>query len=277
MSPVGSATSDPGATTEPRVEHELVCAECDYNLIGLPQAGRCPECGYSIDESIRAGGFWTQTRIRSLRWTCWLAALSVPPWTIAVGISRVSGPTPLLRGIVATLAVLHVMGILAAAYLGMGASSRLTLRSRRLLLVGITLAVVAVMSTPLLVVADWITRSSTSMGGVLVAANVERLLLIVLGGWWIMIGTKSLRPMWSSTLLLQRVALAVAIAGWCPLAIELLQGAAQTPVVNMLLQRLGVVAIATEFAATGLFAALAIALAVSLRRTPRRVSFASEP
>ncbi|MBL9119085.1 MAG: hypothetical protein JNL80_04120 [Phycisphaerae bacterium] len=266
---------DQGAVS-PRVEEAIPCAECAYNLIGQPQTGRCPECGYLVDESIRAGGFWTQQRVRMLRISCWLFALSVPAWSVAAGISRVASPSPLLRGIVATLAVIHVGALLGAAYLGLGASSRLSRQSRIILLVCVGVAVVAVMTTPLLVVAGLIARASSSMTAVLVAANIERLALLLMSAWWITSGTKSLRPMWSGTVLSQRLAMAVLIAGWCPLAMSLLFGAANSPTMNPALQALGNVAVTAEAIATLLFASLGLAVSSSLGRTPHRVSYASE-
>src|SRR5579862_1700266 len=32
----------------------LLCAKCQYELTGLPGAGVCPECGFSVIESLEA-------------------------------------------------------------------------------------------------------------------------------------------------------------------------------------------------------------------------------
>ena len=272
MPPAGTGTTQSAAPSSPRVEEAVPCAECAYNLIGQPQAGRCPECGYSVDESIRAGGFWTQQRVQSLRWACGLFAVSLPTWSIAAGISRMAAPSRGLRLLVVTLAVTHVGSLLVSAYLGLGASSRLTRQSRLLLLGSVSAVVGAVMMTPLLVVGGWLGQVSTAL---LVVANITRLLLVLLSAWWISSGTKSLRPMWTGTVLTQRIAMAILLAGWSQLAFQLLIGAAAGPM-NPLLQTLGSVAVATEAAATLLLAVFGVTLRVSLGRDPHRVSYASE-
>ncbi|MBN1342590.1 MAG: hypothetical protein JXQ73_07920 [Phycisphaerae bacterium] len=35
-----------------RIDHELTCTHCNYNLRGLAPSGRCPECGLAIAESL---------------------------------------------------------------------------------------------------------------------------------------------------------------------------------------------------------------------------------
>jgi len=38
---------------EGNIRLDLPCAECDYNLRGLPARGECPECGSAIADSCR--------------------------------------------------------------------------------------------------------------------------------------------------------------------------------------------------------------------------------
>lgn len=46
-------SSDSPAFTLTRVERDLACAKCGYNLMGLVIVhGRCPECDFSIESSI---------------------------------------------------------------------------------------------------------------------------------------------------------------------------------------------------------------------------------
>ena len=56
------------------IDHDLSCANCEYNLRGLPPSGRCPECNAPISESLEAAvnrltPQWTaqlsQTRIQT--------------------------------------------------------------------------------------------------------------------------------------------------------------------------------------------------------------------
>lgn len=46
------------------IEIDLPCTSCGYNLRGLSQAGRCPECGQPIDQSLRGD----LLRYTSLHW-----------------------------------------------------------------------------------------------------------------------------------------------------------------------------------------------------------------
>src|SRR5690242_3809775 len=39
-------------TASPALDHDLICVACGYNLRGLRQDGRCPECGGTIARSI---------------------------------------------------------------------------------------------------------------------------------------------------------------------------------------------------------------------------------
>src|SRR5436309_6100011 len=39
------------ASTIP-AEHDILCEGCGYTLNGLPEGGRCPECGKPIAESV---------------------------------------------------------------------------------------------------------------------------------------------------------------------------------------------------------------------------------
>ena len=49
-SPQGAPT---GAEVPSDVRIDVPCEECGYNLRGLTSDGRCPECGHSVDESLR--------------------------------------------------------------------------------------------------------------------------------------------------------------------------------------------------------------------------------
>lgn len=64
-----------------RVEDDTLCVECEQNLRTLPLEAACPECGYSVDESVRAVGHWSRARIVRLR----MAAIAFAVATLAWG------------------------------------------------------------------------------------------------------------------------------------------------------------------------------------------------
>jgi hypothetical protein len=80
------------ATDESSSEGELFCPECGYNLHGMPDASRCPECGLAVDREgfARSQIPWVHRnhlgRIRAYWRTVWLATLK--PATIAREAAR---------------------------------------------------------------------------------------------------------------------------------------------------------------------------------------------
>lgn len=86
------------------------CHRCDYDLTGLPQQHRCPECGLAYDDSVRTWkpadhwvflaspalllfqqlmGFINPTiSFSSFRWPLLLTATAVCSWSLIHGISR---------------------------------------------------------------------------------------------------------------------------------------------------------------------------------------------
>ena len=45
----------PLTAAESIVVHSVACTRCGYNLRGLSATGKCPECGWSVDASLRGG------------------------------------------------------------------------------------------------------------------------------------------------------------------------------------------------------------------------------
>jgi hypothetical protein len=277
MSAVRPTPQEEGASPSSRVTEAIPCAECEYNLIGQPEAGRCPECSYPVDESIRAGGFWTFARVRSLRWATLAFAASVPVWIISTAISRVTSPTQLLRTTVAAFLVIHIVAALASGYLGLRASSRLAASARRLLLAGAAIILIAAGGIPILVIADAITRSSQSVMWFLGFAIVARLCLTMLCLWWIAAGLASLRPLWTGSLLSLRIALAVLAAGWGLFGVSIAAARFTSRYSGLRIEGIANVTFAADWLALLLGASIGIALCISLGRAPRRVSYASEP
>jgi hypothetical protein len=74
------ALDDPVTDASPPDE-ELFCPECGYNLRGIAEAGRCPECGLTVDREgfARSQIPWVHRRhvgrIRAYWRTAWLATL----------------------------------------------------------------------------------------------------------------------------------------------------------------------------------------------------------
>ena len=46
-------TGSPELDDDDRLHSDVSCRSCDYNLRGLPVAGRCPECGDAVRRSLR--------------------------------------------------------------------------------------------------------------------------------------------------------------------------------------------------------------------------------
>jgi hypothetical protein len=73
-----------------RVSADLICRRCGYALRGLPAAGKCPECGVDVAESLRgdllieADPVWLERIASGLRWS-WILALVGWLVTIAAG------------------------------------------------------------------------------------------------------------------------------------------------------------------------------------------------
>ncbi|MBX3359491.1 MAG: hypothetical protein KF745_13810 [Phycisphaeraceae bacterium] len=62
---VGSEAEPSAAAGE--VREQRSCFECGYDLVGLPIAGECPECGLAVAESLREGLLLRDARPRWVR------------------------------------------------------------------------------------------------------------------------------------------------------------------------------------------------------------------
>ena len=72
----------------PTVDDTIACTDCGYSLRGLPEYGKCPECGLPIvvsklNVAIKASRRWpTWLRyLRTIYFAAWATLLSAP-WTI---------------------------------------------------------------------------------------------------------------------------------------------------------------------------------------------------
>jgi hypothetical protein len=95
---------------------DVVCRRCGYNLRGLREAGRCPECGTPIGLSTHgdllrfADPTWVEKLAQGVRWMLWGIVVS-----IGVGISGVC-LTGITAGGPAIQEVLGLLGSLVAVY-----------------------------------------------------------------------------------------------------------------------------------------------------------------
>jgi hypothetical protein len=48
-----------GCDEESRIEADEPCLFCGYNLRHQPTAGRCPECGHGVEETLYITRIWT--------------------------------------------------------------------------------------------------------------------------------------------------------------------------------------------------------------------------
>lgn len=102
--PVVQPVSDPLAQNPPAARVDGRCPVCGYGLRGLPEAGKCPECGRPYDqESARYLRPWPRALAGQV-WRCW------PLGGVALGVAYIfcdgdSGP-PILPGWIPALIVL---------------------------------------------------------------------------------------------------------------------------------------------------------------------------
>lgn len=73
--PEGSDSANSQAPPAERIDRDLPCARCGYNLRGIPANDTCPECGSPIAYSLHgewlryADRHWAKQVLRGLQWT----------------------------------------------------------------------------------------------------------------------------------------------------------------------------------------------------------------
>ena len=102
LEPSGAfASSETGPASSTEVRDEIACKRCGYNLRGLREDGRCPECGTAVGLSVRGD----------------LLQFSDPAWVETVA----RGMYIILWGILAHI-IVAVLSVVLSAMLGRGGS-----------------------------------------------------------------------------------------------------------------------------------------------------------
>ena len=182
-----------------RAPRSILCAACGYDLTGLPPTGACPECAYSIDDSIRVAGEWTGPRLLRLRrvasWTVVMAAawciaggITIPTWW-ALGPGRESW-----RYLIICMVVVHTLALAGVAIGGTYAASRQPSGRRQVLM--IALAVSLALAGGCFGMALGGTRAFQRAfeNGGFVAALLVRAVNIQVAAWWLRVGWSRVAP-----------------------------------------------------------------------------------
>ncbi len=185
-----STAPDPVRLASP-VDGPLRCASCEYDLTGLPETGRCPECSHSIDESIRSLGGWTARRLRTLRLACVSFAAGWLPW-LAFGLAMLLRPTMFLRGLVGAFIITHALLLEASMLAATAAGSTRPPRGRLLIMALTTLPMTACAIVLSLLIVQWITIGP-SPEVVVVASAASRAVIVWFAAWWLGRSHRSLK------------------------------------------------------------------------------------
>ncbi len=269
-----------------RVEDDTHCVECEQNLRTLPLAAACPECGYSVDESIRAAGRWSRARIVRLRMAAVAFAIATLAWGGFAAVLSGSA-TGGARAIAGTLVIIHLGAIVIASFAALSSASRLPPKRRRLLLTVGAVGVVLASALPILLilgVGRTVITFGRSMAILMLAACALRVLFGLAAGWWIIRGLASLRPLWGMALPMRAI-LAIVFLAWLAfgflftLVSGLLDPLLGQPVAWITQNRaesIGFITLWGEVVGMLILATVGVFLAASLARTPRRLGYASE-
>lgn len=203
--------SDSAQMTSP-IEGPLRCASCEYDLTGLPETGRCPECSYSIDESVRYRGGWTVRRLRMLQLACVSFAVAWCPW-LAFGLTMLLRPTPFLRMLVGAFIIAHVLLLEASMLAATTAGSMRPPRGRLLIMALTTLPMLACAILLSLLIVQWISIGPTPER-VVVASAVSRSVIVWFAVWWLTRSHRSLTSAGRAWRGVQLVCISISLAMW---------------------------------------------------------------
>lgn len=203
--------ADPAPMTGP-IEGPLRCASCEYDLTGLPETGRCPECSYSIDESIRYRGGWTVRRLRMLQLACVSFAIAWLPW-LAFALAMLLRPTPFLRMLVGEAIIVHALLLEASMLAATTAGSMRPPRRRQLIMALTTLPMLACGTLLALLIVQWISIGPTPER-VVVASAVSRSVIVWFAVWWLSRSHRSLTSAGSAWRGVQIVCISMSLAMW---------------------------------------------------------------
>lgn len=87
----------PDAADHPRIEGDVLCAICSYNLRGLSVVGVCPECGRDVRRTLEedlslADPAWVRYQARTMIWLMALCLVNSRPISLWFGDSFLTFP-----------------------------------------------------------------------------------------------------------------------------------------------------------------------------------------
>jgi len=173
----------------------LLCARCEYDLATLAAEDHCPECGYSIDDSMRVIGLWRLARLRRLRTAVSTFTMATISWTVFAIFLAIA--TDSMRVLIALTLAAHAVTLIVASLLTTSAASRQSTRARMAFM--LALAALALIAATATVVLSLRIRSVDELVGAFVLGSACLLRCALLGTlvWWMMRAVATLAPEWS--------------------------------------------------------------------------------